>query len=81
MLINTVKMRLQNLESSDLPKDDETLNNLVIRLKKCLDDDRRRPPDCEIPSFMASDLTTVEVAKEIDDYCMEEYDSCYFMVT
>ncbi|MFA5777223.1 MAG: hypothetical protein WC906_02185 [Parcubacteria group bacterium] len=80
MLTNTIGMRLRNLEASDLPKDDEILSNLIIRLKKCLEDDKRRPADCEIPSFMASELT-VEVAKEKDDYCMGTYDSCYFMVT
>jgi len=78
MLINTIKMRLRNLGESDLPKDDEALNKLVNRLKECLNDDTNRPPDCEIPSFMASD-DTVEVAKKIDDYCVENYDSCYLM--
>jgi hypothetical protein len=71
-------MRLQNLKASDLPKDDETLNNLVNKLEECLNDDKNRPPDCETPSFMASDIT-VEAAKEIDDYCTEKYDSCYLM--
>jgi hypothetical protein len=43
MLTNTIGMRLRNLEASDLPKDDEILSNLIIRLKKCLEDDKRRP--------------------------------------